>query len=97
MIYSNKSEYFEIILIIKGDLFNSYLAATKFMENSEDFAEEDIAKVGLLVEENAKMSRVRDIKVGSRMMIIFNFKLSKSLDLPFPDYLDSRQNVRIQC
>ena len=88
-----------MILIFEGDLFNSYLAATKFMENSKEFAEEDIAKVGLLVEENAKRSRVRDIKVGSRMMIIFNFdfKLSKSLDLPFPDYLDSRQNVRIQC
>ena len=80
-----------MILIFEGDLFNSYLAATKFMENSEDFAEEDIAKVGLLVEENAKRSRVRDIKVGSRMMIIF------CLDLPFPDDLDSRQNVRIQC
>ena len=88
-----------MILIFEGDLFNSYLAATKFMENSKEFAEEDIAKVGLLVEENAKRSRVRDIKVGSRMMIIFNFnfKLSKSLDLPFPDYLDSRKNVRIQC
>ena len=88
-----------MILMFEGDLFNSYLAATKFMENSKEFAEEDIAKVGLLVEENAKRSRVRDIKVGSWMMIIFNFnfKLSKSLDLPFPDYLDSRQNVRIQC
>ena len=46
-------------------MFNSYLAAIKFMESSDEFGEEDIAKIGLLVEENSKRSRVDDIaKIG---------------------------------
>ena len=53
-------------MIFEGDLFNSYLAAIKFMESREDFGEEDIAKMGLLVEENAKRSRVRaDTRVAT--------------------------------
>ena len=56
----------------EGDLFNSYLAAIKFMESSLDFGEDDIAKIGLLVEENAKRSRVKaDTRVAtSEVMII---------------------------
>ena len=53
-------------MTFEGDLFNSYLAAIKFMESREDFGEEDIAKMGLLVEENAKRSRVRaDTRVAT--------------------------------
>ena len=53
-------------------MFNSYLAAIKFMESSLDFGEDDIAKIGLLVEENAKRSRVKaDTRVAtSEVMII---------------------------
>ena len=51
--------------LFEGDLFNSYLAAIKFMESSEEFGEDDIAKVGLLLEENAKRSRVEDTRVVS--------------------------------
>ena len=49
-------------------MFNSYLAAIKFMESSNEFGEDDIAKVGLLVEENAKMSRVEDTRVASEVI-----------------------------
>ena len=50
-------------------MFNSYLAAIKFMESSEEFGEEDIAKIGLLVEENAKRSRVGDTSVDIKVII----------------------------
>ena len=42
------------------------------MESSLDFGEDDIAKIGLLVEENAKRSRVKaDTRVAtSEVMII---------------------------
>ena len=41
----------------------------KFMESSEEFGEEDIAKIGLLVEENAKRSRVEDTRVDIKVII----------------------------
>ena len=49
-------------------MFNSYLAAIKFMESSNEFGEDDISKIGLLVEENAKMSRVEDTRVASEVI-----------------------------
>ena len=49
-------------------MFNSYLAAIKFMESSDEFGEDDISKIGLLVEENAKMSRVEDTRVASEVI-----------------------------
>ena len=54
--------------IFEGDLFNSYLAAIKFMESSNEFGEDDISKIGLLLEENAKMSRVEDTRVASEVI-----------------------------
>ena len=50
-------------------MFNSYLAAIKFMESSDNFGEDDIAKVGLLVEENAKRSRVEDSRVATEVIV----------------------------
>ena len=61
--------YLKCLCIFEGDLFNSYLAAIKFMESSEEFGEEDIAKIGLLVEENAKRSRVGDKSVDIKVII----------------------------
>ena len=49
-------------------MFNSYLAAIKFMESSDEFGEDDISKIGLLLEENAKMSRVEDTRVASEVI-----------------------------
>ena len=54
--------------IFEGDLFNSYLAAIKFMESRDEFGEDDISKIGLLLEENAKMSRVEDTRVASEVI-----------------------------
>ena len=49
-------------------MFNSYLAAIKFMESSNEFGEDDISKIGLLLEENAKMSRMEDTRVASEVI-----------------------------
>ena len=73
-------------------MFNSYLAAIKFMESSEEFGEEDIAKIGLLVEENAKRSRVEDTRVVDIKVIIKLFKV----DVNRHDDHVSRRNVKIQ-
>ena len=61
------------------------------MESSEEFGEEDIAKIGLLVEENAKRSRVEDTRVDIKVII----KLFK-VDVNRHDDHVSRRNVKIQ-
>ena len=38
------------------------------MESSDEFGEDDISKIGLLLEENAKMSRVEDTRVASEVI-----------------------------
>ena len=58
-------------------MFNSYLAAIKFMESSDNFGEDDIAKVGLLVEENAKRSRVEDSRVATEVIVKVDLNCQK--------------------
>ena len=58
-------------------MFNSYLAAIKFMESSDNFGEDDIAKVGLLVEENAKRSRVEDTRVATEVIVKVDLNCQK--------------------